>query len=43
LYGAGSLIFGRPVRGGLFLASGLIFGAMIYIDLKKRGWKIVSE
>ncbi len=42
LFGVGNLIFGRPLRGGLFLASGLIFGAIIYLDLKKRGWKIVS-
>jgi Na+/proline symporter len=42
LFGVGNLIFGRPIRGGLFIASGLIFGAIIYLDLKKRGWKIVS-
>lgn len=42
LFGAGSLIFGRPVRGCLFLAAGLIFGALIYIDLNRRGWKTIG-
>jgi solute:Na+ symporter, SSS family len=42
LFGAGKIIFGQPAIGFIFLAVGLAFGAAIYRDLNRRGWKVVS-
>jgi Na+/proline symporter len=42
LFGAGKIIFGQLPIGFALLAVGLIFGAVIYLDLNRRGWKIVS-
>ncbi|MEI6846534.1 MAG: sodium:solute symporter family protein [Chlorobiaceae bacterium] len=38
LFGTGRLIFGNFLQGGLFLAVGLIAGALIFIDLNRRAW-----
>ncbi len=43
LFGAGKIIFGQVQLGIGFIAAGLIFGAIIYADLNKRGWKTVVE
>jgi Na+/proline symporter len=42
LFGAGKIIFGQLLTGLIFLAVGLSFGAVIYNDLSRRGWKVVS-
>jgi SSS family solute:Na+ symporter len=42
LFGAGKIIFGQLAMGLVFLAVGLAFGAVIYRDLNRRGWKVVS-
>jgi len=42
LFGAGKIIFGQLVMGVMFIAVGLAFGAVIYRDLNRRGWKVVS-
>ena len=42
LFGAGKIIFGQLVMGVVFIAVGLAFGAVIYRDLNRRGWKVVS-
>jgi Na+/proline symporter len=42
LFGAGKIIFGQRAMGLVFLAVGLALGAVIYFDLNRRGWKVVS-
>ena len=42
LFGAGKIIFGQLSTGLVFLAVGLVLGAVIYGDLNRRGWKVVS-
>ena len=42
LFGAGKIIFGQHALGLVFLAAGLVLGAVIYLDLNRRGWKVVS-
>jgi Na+/proline symporter len=42
LFGAGKIIFGQLAMGLVFLAAGLVLGAVIYVDLNRRGWKVVS-
>jgi solute:Na+ symporter, SSS family len=42
LFGAGKIIFGQLAMGLVFLGIGLTFGAVIYRDLNRRGWKVVS-
>jgi Na+/proline symporter len=42
LFGAGKIIFGQLATGLVFLAVGLFLGAVIYRDLNRRGWKVVS-
>jgi Na+/proline symporter len=42
LFGAGKIIFGQLAMGLVFLAVGLVLGAVIYFDLNRRGWKVVS-
>jgi solute:Na+ symporter, SSS family len=42
LFGAGKIIFGQLGTGVTFIAVGLAFGALIYRDLNRRGWKVVS-
>ncbi len=43
LFGAGNVIFGRIGSGLAFLAAGVLFGAVIYADLDKRGWETVGK
>lgn len=43
LFGMGKIIFGQVLVGAIFLAAGLAFGAVIYADLNKRGWKTIGE
>jgi len=43
LFGAGKIIFGQGGLGLAFIGAGLILGAVIYLDLNKRGWKVVTE
>jgi len=43
LFGAGKIIFGQRAMGLVFLAVGLALGAVIYFDLNRRGWKVVTE
>ena len=43
LFGVGNLIFGRVLVGSLILGAGLAFGAVIYFDLNRRGWKSVVD
>jgi hypothetical protein len=42
LFGVGKIIFGQLVIGVGLMAGGLAFGAVIYKDLNRRGWKVVS-
>ncbi|MGB7294094.1 MAG: sodium:solute symporter family protein [Candidatus Aminicenantales bacterium] len=43
LFGTGNIIFGRLLSGFIFLAFGLVCGAVIYRDLSRRGWKVIVE
>jgi hypothetical protein len=42
LFGVGKIIFGQLVMGVVLMAGGLVFGAVIFKDLNRRGWKVVS-
>jgi len=43
LFGVGRIIFGQVLAGAAFLAAGLAFGAVIYVDLNRRGWETLAE
>jgi SSS family solute:Na+ symporter len=43
LFGAGKIIFGAWPVGLVFLACGALFGAVIWLDLRRRGWKVIGE
>jgi Na+/proline symporter len=43
LFGAGKIIFGQGGLGLAFIGAGLGLGGVIYRDLNKRGWKVVTE
>jgi Na+/proline symporter len=43
LFGAGKIIFGQLTTGLVFTAVGLVLGAVIYRDLNRRGWKVITE
>jgi hypothetical protein len=43
LFGVGKIIFGSLGTGLAFLGAGLVFGAVIYTDLNKRGWETVGK
>jgi TM2 domain-containing membrane protein YozV len=43
LFGIGKIILGETVAGCIFLAAGIVFGGIIYIDLNKRGWETVGK
>jgi len=43
LFGAGKIIFGQVLMGIGFIVAGLIFGAIIYADLSKRGWESIVK
>ena len=43
LFGTGKILFGAWAIGLVFLACGAFFGAVIYFDLRRRGWKMIGE
>jgi Na+/proline symporter len=43
LFGVGKLLLGEIGLGALFVAAGIVAGAVIYWDLSRRGWKTVLE
>jgi solute:Na+ symporter, SSS family len=43
LFGAGKIIFGQIALGLALAAAGLVFGAVIYADLNRRGWETVGK
>jgi Na+/proline symporter len=43
LFGAGKIIFGQLTTGLVLNAVGLVLGAVIYRDLNRRGWKVITE
>ena len=43
LFGAGKLLLGETTTGFLLLAAGATGGLVIYADLSRRGWNVVSE
>jgi len=43
LFGVGRIIFGQVLAGAAYLAAGLAFGAVIYVDLNRRGWETLAE
>jgi hypothetical protein len=43
LFGVGKIIFGQTLLGVGLLAGGAFCGAVIYLDLDRRGWKTVLE
>jgi len=43
LFGAGKIIFGQLFTGLVFVGVGLVLGAVIYRDLDRRGWKVITE
>jgi hypothetical protein len=43
LFGVGKIIFGAWAVGLVFLACGALFGAVIGLDLRRRGWKVIGE
>jgi SSS family solute:Na+ symporter len=43
LFGAGKIIFGEIALGLALAAAGLVFGAVIYADLNRRGWETVGK
>jgi solute:Na+ symporter, SSS family len=43
LFGTGKLLLGETTTGFLLLAAGAVGGAVIYADLSRRGWSVVSE
>lgn len=43
LFGVGKIVLGEPYTGMIFCAAGVVFGAIIYFDLNKRGWETVGK
>jgi solute:Na+ symporter, SSS family len=43
LFGTGKIILGEVFAGVLFLAAGLVFGALIYRGMNRRGWETVID
>jgi Na+/proline symporter len=43
LFGTGKIIFGEMGMGVLFWLAGFVFGAIIYVDLNRRGWETVGK
>jgi hypothetical protein len=40
LFGLGKIILGDPLTGLAFLAAGLVAGAIIYLGMGRRGWRL---
>ncbi|MCX6120906.1 MAG: Na+:solute symporter [Ignavibacteriales bacterium] len=43
LFGIGKIILGETVTGLMLLATGIVFGGIIYFDLNKRGWETIGK
>jgi solute:Na+ symporter, SSS family len=43
LFGTGKILFGAWPIGLVFLGCGGLFGAVIWFDLRRRGWKMIGE
>jgi SSS family solute:Na+ symporter len=43
LFGVGKIVLGENGTGFLFLASGIIFGGIIYFDMNRRGWETIGK
>ena len=43
LFGVGKIILGEPALGAGLLAAGFLAGAVIFWDLSRRGWSVLSE
>lgn len=43
LFGAGKILLGDPLTGGVFLVAGCLAGAFIYRSMAKRGWSQFSS
>jgi SSS family solute:Na+ symporter len=43
LFGTGKIIFGETGTGVVFWLAGFVFGAIIYVDLNRRGWETVGK
>jgi len=43
LFGTGNIIFGNAAIGILMMLVGVVFGAIIFVDLNKRGWETLSK
>ncbi len=43
LFGFGNMLFGEYIRASLYIAVGTASAAVIYFDLKKRGFKTITE
>jgi Na+/proline symporter len=43
LFGVGKIVLGETLIGIALVIVGLVFGAIIYVGLNKRGWETLSE
>jgi solute:Na+ symporter, SSS family len=43
LFGIGKIIFGQVFLGAVFLAIAAVCGCVLYVDLNRRGWKVVND
>ncbi|MBP7737673.1 MAG: Na+:solute symporter [Spirochaetes bacterium] len=43
LFGTGKVILGSAVVGILFIACGIVFGAIIYFNINRRGWESIGK
>ncbi|MEW6510146.1 MAG: sodium:solute symporter family protein [Bacteroidota bacterium] len=43
LFGAGKILLGDPLTGGIFLLVGILAGAFIYRGMEKKGWAQLSS
>jgi solute:Na+ symporter, SSS family len=43
LFGTGKVILGSPIIGILFIVCGIIFGAVIYFNINRRGWESIGR
>jgi hypothetical protein len=43
LFGTGKILLGEPIVGIIYLLAGVVFGAIIFLDLNKRGWETIGK
>ncbi len=43
LFGTGKIILGSAAVGAAFLACGVVFGAVIYFNINRRGWESIGK